>query len=81
MLDAIRAIQATIHRSKMELSADYTDYADFVLQLRLRLRTKQNAISSSDVLAHRQSATLGSNLRNLCNLRILKSFVARKRNV
>jgi hypothetical protein len=33
-LDAIRAIQANNHGPEMELSADYTDYADFVLQLR-----------------------------------------------
>jgi hypothetical protein len=43
-LDAIRAIQVKSHRTKMELSADYTDYADFVLQLGSCRATKENAI-------------------------------------
>jgi hypothetical protein len=34
-LDAIRAIQAKSQRTKMELSADYPDYADYFLWLQI----------------------------------------------
>ena len=70
-LDAIRAIQAKNPGPEMELSADYTD---FVLQLRSCRGTKKVRYRQMAVLAHRQSGTKRSNLRNLCNLRILKVF-------
>ena len=47
-LDAIRAIQAKNHGPEMELSADYTDYADFVMQLRSCRGTKENAVPPND---------------------------------
>ena len=76
-VDAIRAIQAKSDRTKMELSADYTDYADYSLRLQMagELRISIARVAFSLVL--RVTGAANRNLRNLCNLRIFK-FLGRK---
>jgi hypothetical protein len=54
----------------LELSADYTDYADYVCGSDV-VREDQNAHPSKpDFFALPRCTTLNRNLRNLCNLRI-----------
>jgi hypothetical protein len=60
----------------MEMSADYTDYADFV---RRPKTSRENKISFPVITVFftpAYDAVSNRNLRNLCNLRILNSILA-----
>jgi hypothetical protein len=56
----------------LKISADYTDYADYV-RSSCTSREDQNArTASTGFFGPRHYAALNRNLRNLCNLRIFK---------
>src|SRR5258707_4336020 len=57
----------------MKRSADYTDYADYLLRWLTNKWLENLSTSETCSIGHRRQATTERNLRNLSNLRILSS--------
>jgi hypothetical protein len=57
-------------------SADYTDYADFVLEYANVRERIETVVPETTFLFPRTAGAPKSNLRNLCNLRINTPFIS-----